>query len=164
MEIQKKMIDKVLQHYRPNLRMLKSANLEYPTITGKFVIGPTYYYVPRFEHATDIEIQLCLNQMAYAGIAEVIQERRIPELSGLDFYELQKESMLVIESQKRFRKPIRTDIEIYGELTLREWRDFGKILISCADFQFENRSCFGSLELALVKPIERASSEAREQK
>ena len=162
MEISKQMIDNVLKHYRPSLRTLKSADLEYPVIRGKFIIGPTYYYIPALKHATDIEIQLCLNQLAYVGIAKSMEQGLIPELSGLDFYELQKENMLIIESRKRFRKPIRTDIEIQGEMILREWKDFGNLFLANTDFQFENRSCFGSLELALVKPGERASSDASE--
>jgi len=160
-EIAKKLIDNALKHYRPNLRMLKSASIEYPKINGKFFIGPTYYYIPAFKHATDIEIQLCLNQLAYVGIAKIMQEEMVPELSGLDFYELQKENMLIIESRKRFDNPIRADAEIDGELTLRRLKNVGSLILGNFDFQFENRSCFGSLELALIKPDERASAEAR---
>jgi hypothetical protein len=161
MKIPKQMIDKVLEHYRPNLRMLKSASLGYPSIKGRFLIGPTFYYIPRLEHAADIEIQLCLNQLAYAGIAEIMEQGVVPELNGLNFYELQKENMLVIESRKRFRRPIRTNAEIGGELILRRWKDVGSLILGNFDFQFENKSCFGSLELGLVKPNERASDEAR---
>lgn len=145
-------ISEILKHYSPNCRPLKSATIEYPVIKGTFRIGKTFYYLPALEHATDIEIQLCLNQLAYAGIAHMMEQEAIPELRGLNFYELQKENMLIIESRKRFRKPIRTDVEIHGELVLRKWKLAGNLLIANSDFQFENRSCIGSLELALIKP------------
>ena len=152
------MIDNVLKHYRPSLRMLKSADLKYPVVKGEFLIGRTFYYIPALKHATDIEIQLCLNQLAYVGIAKSMEQGLIPELKGLDFYELQKENMLIIESKKRFRKPIRTDVEIQGEIVLKDWRDFGNLFLANTDFQFENRSCFGSLELALIKPAQKTQT------
>lgn len=160
MEISKNLIDCVLKGYKPELKVLKSADLEYPNLEyylgyyifrGNFIVGPTYYYTPPFEHATDIEIQLCLNQLADVGIAEMMKMELIKELEGFKFEELQKENMLITESRKRFSRPIRTDKEIYGELRLKKWKDCGDILLGLTDFQFEDRSCFGSLEITIIK-------------
>lgn len=152
MIVSQELIGKVLEHYRPNLRMLKFAELEYPSMRGKFVIGQTFYYTPSLKHATDVEIQLCLNQLVYVGVAQAMEQGLVQELKGLDFYELQKENMLITESRKRFKKPIRTDIEISGEIAIRRWKQVGNLFLADTDFQFENRSCSGSLELTLIKP------------
>jgi len=150
MIIGQNIIDEVLAPY--TVRMLKSAELDYPYIKGKFTIGPTYYHNPSLQHAADIEIQLCLNQLAYAGIAQMIQNKDIPALNGLEFRELRGENMLIRESRKKFRKPIRTDCEIIGELKINRWKDISHLLLGSFDFQFENNSCIGSLELVVVKP------------
>ena len=152
MKIPEEVINEVVRPYI--CKVLRSASLEYPIIRGSFFIGPTYYYVYPLEHATDIEIQLCLNQLIYASIAEAIRSKLVPELEGLDFDSLRNEGMLIIESRKRFRRPIRTDKEIQGEIEITRMRDAGRLILAQANFQFENRSCFGSLELALIKPNE----------
>jgi len=151
MEIPPQTIDNVVRPYQVECRVLREARLEYPRIYGKFFIGSTFYHVPTLQHVTDIEIQLCLNQLAYAGIAQAIQYRSIPELDDLSFEQLRKEGMLIIESRKRFRKQIPTCREISGQMNVNEWRDEAGLIRGWANFQFENRSCFGSLELALVK-------------
>lgn len=151
-EISKQLVDGVVRPYREECRFLRAAFLEYPKVRGVFLIGPTYYHVPSLGHATDIEIQLCLNQLAYIGVAEAIRNKLIPELSGLNFEELRRENMLILESRKRFRRPIKTDVEINGELEISKWRCFNNLILAYTNFQFENRNCFGSLELALTKP------------
>jgi len=145
-------INRVLKGYTPQSKLLKSASLEYPTIKGTFLIGPTSYYSPSLKHATDIEIQLCLNQLAYVQIAEIMNQRIIPGLNGFDFEELQGENMLITASRKKFKKSIRTDIEIQGELTLKKYKEFKNLFIGNMDFKFENSGCVGDLELVLIKP------------
>lgn len=151
-EIPKQVIEKVVRNYMPECRFLKSASLEYPIVRGEFIVGKTFYHVPSCEHATDVEIQLCLNQLIYAGVSTAITENNIPELDNLDFEKLRRESMLIIESRKRFRRAIKTQEQFYGVVKLDCWKDFGKILIAQASFNFGDRSCIGGLELALVKP------------
>jgi hypothetical protein len=151
-EISKQLINEIMNPYKQGCKVLRKAFLDYPIIRGTFLIGQTYYHVPAFEHATDIEIQLCLNQLIYTGVAEITRQKIIPELEGLDFEELRRENMLIIESRKRFVRPIRTDIEISGEIVVKNYKSANGLLIAQTNFQFENKSCFGSLELALIKP------------
>ena len=148
--ISQESIDKVLQIYKLEQRILRAANVEHPRATGKFFIGPCFYTLADFKHATDIEIQLCLNQLAYVAVYEGIENNSHPYLEGKDFDKLQKEGMLIVESRKRFRRPIPTDKEIRGEMMLKDLRERHGVIFANADFQFENRSCFGSLELAIV--------------
>lgn len=163
-EITPRQIYEVTKNYRPECRFLKSAQIEYPVIQGKFLVGKSFYHVPSLKHATDVEIQLCLNQLAYAGILQLIESQSVQELAGLDFSRLRGEGMLITESKKRFRKPISTGREFSGHLDIEEWRDFGNIVVARTKFDFENRSCFGNLELVLVKPVDErvvASEERR---
>jgi hypothetical protein len=151
-QIGKDLIDKILELYKPEARVLKSGYISFPLLSGKFVIPPCFYANVPLQHATDIEIQLCLNQLAYCGIAEAIRRKSIPELIKLDFFELQKEGMFIIESRKRFRRQIPTQQEIGGEIKLKEWKRVKNLFLAYSDFQFENRSCVGNLELAVVLP------------
>lgn len=153
MRISKHIIDEVLSLYKPEQRVLLVADLEYPIVKGMFLVGPTYYTLFPLKHATDIEIQLCLNQLAYVGIAEAMRQGLISELRGLDFKALQKENILITESTKRFRKLIPTDREIQGELVVERIKTFGDVLIGLTEFQFENRGCFGNLEFAIKKSL-----------
>lgn len=143
--------EEVLAIYRPEQRVLLEAEIEYPEAKGKFRIGPCYYTFVDLKHATDIEIQLCLNQLAFVSVYEGIMNKVHPYLEGKDFKELQEEGMLIVESRKRFRRPIPTDKEIYGEMTLKDLEERHGVIFANADFQFENRSCFGNLELAIVE-------------
>jgi len=153
-EIAQQQIDEVLEIYKPEQRILVSAGLDYPSAKGIFRVGPTSYVITPFKHATDIEIQLCLNQLVYVSVSEIMRLNLVPELEGLYFKELQEEGMVITQSQKRFRKPIRTDKEITGELTYRNSKKYNSIVLARADFQFEDRNCLGSLEMALIKPHE----------
>lgn len=143
--------EEVLAIYKPEQRILLKVDIEYPKAKGTFRVGPCYYTLEDFKHATDIEIQLCLNQLAYVSVYDGITNKVHPYLEGKDFKKLQKEGMLIVESRKRFRRPIPTDSEIYGEMTLKDLRERNGVVFANADFQFENRSCFGHLELAIVE-------------
>jgi len=146
-------IREVLSLYKPEQRILQSANIDYPKIEGHFLIGKTYYTLSPFEHATDIEIQLCLNQLAYVGISETIKLSLDPLFKGIDFKNLQKEGMYIIESRKRFKRQINPNKEIEGSILIKEKINKMGIIFCYADFQFENKSCFGNLELAVINKV-----------
>lgn len=154
MIISKETVDKVLAVYKPEQRLLLSAEIGYPIFRGNFLIGDCYYLINPgiIKHATDIEIQLCLNQLAYVGFAELINSNILPELGNQNFFQLQGENMLIVESRKRFRRRIPTDKEISGEMQIKNSIQKGKTIFFWTDFQFENRSCLGNLELAVVLP------------
>lgn len=152
MKIPQEIIEKSLLLYKPETRVLTSAQIEYPTISGRFKLPPTFYTNFPLQHLADIEIQLCLNQLAYTGLNYAISQKLIPELAELNFSELQNEGCLIIESRKKFRKAIKTDSEIEGKISIEKIRDFDRLIMGTAGFDFENRSCIGELELVLVKP------------
>ncbi len=143
-------IKKFLAIYKPEQRVLKNANLDYPKIHGDFLIGRTYYTLSPLKHATDIEIQLCLNQLAYVGLAETIRLSLDPLFKDIIFEDLQKEGMYIIESKKRFKKRISPNKYIAGDMTIKSKIQRRGIILLNADFQFENNSCFGNLELVIL--------------
>lgn len=142
-------IDEVLRPYLPSQRVLLGAEVEHGVARGQFKIGESGYYSGRLKHATDIEIQLCLNQLSYVFVAEAIRQKVIPEITDLDFNKFREESMLILESRKRFRRPIDVEKEINGEIKLEDWRNFGRLLVGRMNFDFEKRSCVGNLTLAI---------------
>ena len=151
MEVSQDRIQEVLKLYVPAAKALIGAQIDYPIFRGEFRLPPTFYTTHPLRHATDIEMQLCLNQLAYVGVAEAIQGRWFSELEGLNFEYLQKEGCLIIESRKKFRRPIKQDSIIRGEIKIENFRDCGRLILSHAKFDFEKRSCIGELTLALVK-------------
>jgi hypothetical protein len=150
-EISSGIIENVLRPYKPECRFLKSASSDYPRFSGVFLILPTYYHSPPLKHATDIEIQLCLNKILYACVAEMMENGSIPELIGHSFEGLREENMLIVKSEKIFKKQIRTGANIFGEIGIDKLKRCGQLLAVQTNFQFENKSCFGNLETAIIK-------------
>ena len=124
-------------------------------VNGKFQIGPCFYTKNKLplQHATDIEVQLCLNQLSYVAVLELMIQKQIPELKDYDFQELQLENMVITKSGKQFKQPMRTDKIICGEMRINPLKEHRPgILFSQANFQFENSSCFGEIWFAIINP------------
>ena len=152
-QVSNKLREQVLELYNPKQRVLLDAYIDYPKIEGTFLIGPCYYANCTLEHATDIEIQLCLNQLAYLGVAEAIRQEVHPLLREKSFSKLQKECIVITESYKKFRKPIPTDRELIGNLVfgnILKSKNKSGIIFSSANFNFENDSCVGNIRFAII--------------
>ena len=149
-EIDEQVRLKVLAVYNPKQRILLGGTIDYPKARGIFKIGPCFYAIGDFNHATDIEIQLCLNQLLYSAVYQAIKDKSHPYFDNKDFDKLQKEGMLIAESRKRFRKFIPTDREIYAEINIVNLRKRKNLVFANVDFDFENRSCIGELELVIL--------------
>ena len=150
-EVSQTTIERVLEIYNPDSRVLQEANINYPVVNGKFFVGQCSY-ASRFEHITDIEVQLCLNQILYVTTHEAIVRKLDEGLRGLDFFALQKEGMLITHSRKRFRKQIPSDRSFRGSMVFKNRRMYQDRIFYSVDFDFENKSCVGDLELVVVKP------------
>lgn len=149
-EITEQVREKVLAAYNPKQRILLGGKIEYPNARGLSKIGHCFYTVEDFNHATDIEIQLCLNQLLYSAVYQAILDKSHVYFEGKDFAKLQKEGMVIVESRKRFKRPISTDREIYGQIDMTDLRKRRNVIFANVDFEFENRSCIGNLELAVI--------------
>ena len=74
-EIARTVIEGVLAPYKPEQQFLIEANIDYPVVEGNFLVGPCYYSSDpsNVDHVADSEIQLCLNQLIYVGLAERVR-------------------------------------------------------------------------------------------
>ena len=142
MQISKELIDRVLAIYKPEQRVLLEAQLDYPVTKGKFFIGHTSYTIQPFKHATDIDIQLCLNQLFYAGLAQLVLINH-EQFRGINFGDIQKEGLLLTRTLKYFKKLIKRDEIFWGEATLEDIRKCKNYFFMKTSFSFEDRSCFG---------------------
>ncbi len=149
-------MERVLMLYRPESRYLVSASTEYPAAMGTFRFGhspPSYSNRP-FDHLTAIEAQLCFNQLAYVAFSEWIPEGKFEGLQlPLDEYlSLMQDRMLILRSDLRFRKAIRSGQEIYGRMTVDKKHRQGSIHVITLDCTLADDRCIGKLELALKLP------------
>ena len=102
---------------------------------------------------TDVEAQLCLNQLAYTLLACSLKNNLID--IGIDYeesFKLQDEGMFIVKSKKNFKKQIRTDREIKGQIEITKYKKLREIIVAKSIFNFEDNACFGELEL-IVKAI-----------
>lgn len=150
MEIQKEEIQRILEVYKPENRWLKEAKLEYPVCYGTFQITPRTYTIEPLSHMTDVEAQLCLNQLAYTLLACSLKNNLINAgLSYEDFFKLQREGMFIVKSKKNFKRQIRTDKEVKGQIEIIRYKKLRDMIIAMSKFNFEDNACFGELELVV---------------
>ena len=149
-QIDSSLIKKVLELYKPEYRWLKTASEQYPLFNAIFEVQRGTYSVLPFEHLTNTETELCLNQFAYVSIAHMVQSshEKFKKYPLKKFYELQKEGAWVFESNKRFKKIIDNGKKFHGKLIFKNIKRMKNLLIIKTDFEFENKSYFGTLGLA----------------
>jgi len=154
--IQKSTLDAVLGCYKPSARYLKSAELEYPTITGVFEISQPCY-IHDTGHFNAVDLLICYNQLSYAGLAEAGQKGIIPELGIItleEFKALQLQNMLIVHVDKmRFKEPISTTNRIRGTIKVEKVIP-GRInrpYFFKTAYNFENGKATGEIDLALIR-------------
>ncbi len=154
MKVSQDIIDKIVSIYLPSYRYLKEAEIDFPLGRGLFQIGQTEYYDGEVSHMTDVETQLCLNQLCYVLFNQEIANGRWDNLKNLtldDFLDLRKENMFVTESHKKFRRETRVGAPFVGEINLNKVRRHGNLFIAHLDFDLNNGAAIGELSVALRK-------------
>lgn len=150
-EIDENIIELYLRIYQPEYRFLKKLEIDYPLISGEFILPPTFYTVKELDHLSDVETQFCLNQLAYVGICEAIRKRQISKKIGERFGKLPYGRAVIGKSEKRFREKIDPSKKIHGELNIKRIFNLEDKIIALAFFDFEKGKCFGKLNVALIK-------------
>jgi len=153
MKVPQEIIDRVVVLYKPNYRYLKEAEVEFPIARGRFQLGETEY-CETLQHMTDIEAQLCLNQLSYLFFGQGVIEKRWEGLENLTFneyLELRKENMFVTESHKKFHKETKPRDPFYGQIELLKIKKCGNIYIAKLDFYLNEGACEGELSLVLKR-------------
>jgi hypothetical protein len=155
-DIKKQTLDAVLEPYNPSARYLKSAELEYPTITGVFEISQPCY-VEDTGHFNAVDLLICYNQLTYAGFAEAGQAGIIPELGIItleEFRALQLQNMLIVHVDKmRFKEPVSTSNQIHGTVKVEKVIP-GRMNLPYffkTAYNFENGKATGEIDLALTR-------------
>lgn len=151
MKVSKENIDKILAIYKPNYRFLEDADIEFPYARGKFKLKETEY-VETLKHMTDIEAQLCLNQLSYVFFSQQIIDRRWPDIAGLsldEYLDLRKENMFIIESKKKFVRETDSISAFFGEIEFLNIKKVRGLYLAALNFGLNDRACYGSLKLAL---------------
>lgn len=146
-------VDKVLAVYYPNYRYLKEAEIDYPLGKGKFQLGQTGY-CETLQHMTDVEAQLCLNQLCYVFFGQMIIDKRWEGLEDLTFEEYLEsgdENMFIVESHKKFKKKTNPKEPFYGQIELIKTRRHDSIYVARLDFDLNGGASIGKLSLILKR-------------
>jgi hypothetical protein len=150
-EIDKKRIDRYLSVYNAQYCFLKELQVDYPEICGVFRIPKTFYTKKSLDHLSDVETQLCLNQLAYVGIIEATKMGQIPSILSGGSKRIPYRDTVIIESKKRFRERIDPSKDIHGLLRVKRIFTLENSILALTDFNLENGKCTGELNIALVK-------------
>src|SRR3989338_8595631 len=126
MKVPQETIDKVVALYKPNYRYLKEAEMNFPIARARFQLGETEY-CETLQHLTDVEAQLCLNQLSYVFFGQGVIDKR---WKGLDYLELRKENMFVTESHKKFHRETNPMDPFYGQMKLMKIRRHGNVYVA----------------------------------
>lgn len=150
-KIEDKIVQKVLEKYKDNYRYLKEAYIDFPKAKGIFRIGETEYMEDLY-HLTDVEAQICLNQLCYVFFAQNILDKRWENLKKLtlqSYLGLEKENMYIIESRKKFREKIDSKKDITGEIELVKTRKHRDLYIAKLNYSLNHNSSYGELLIGL---------------
>jgi hypothetical protein len=150
-EIDTKRIELYLRIYQPSYRFLKKLEINYPIISGDFIVPPTFYTLKELDHLSDVETQFCLNQLAYVGISEAIKKEQILKEMGGRFGKIPYGEAVIGKSEKKFREKIDPSKNIHGELEVKRIFNLEDKIIAMTLFDFEKGKCFGKLNIALIR-------------
>jgi hypothetical protein len=153
MKVPQELVDKVVQVYKSNYRYLKSAEVDFPIARGRFQLGETEY-METLQHMTDVEAQLCLNQLCYVFFGQGVIEKRWEGLEDLTFdnyLNLRKEGMFIAESHKTFKKETNPREPFDGQIQLMKIRRHNNIYVAKLDFDLNCGASVGELSLVLRK-------------
>ncbi len=151
MKVPQERVDKVVILYKPNYRYLKDAEIDFPTARGRFQLGETEY-CETLQHLTDVEAQLCLNQLSCVFFGQEIIEKRWGSLEDLTFdqyLELRKENMFITESHKKFHRETNPRYPFYGQIQLMKIRRHGNLYVAKLGFDLNEGASMGELSLLL---------------
>jgi hypothetical protein len=149
--IETSLIQKVLGKYKSGYRYLLEAHIDYPVCFGIFKVGETEY-MEDLTHLTDIEAQLCVNQLCYVFFAQCLIDHNISGLEKLtlqEYLDLEKENMYIIDNQRRYHKKIDSKKQIKATLELINTKEKDKLKIAKLNYFFNNKAAEGKLILGL---------------
>ena len=166
MKVEKDIIERAREFYKPEFRFIESAELFPPNTErnrlncyASFSVTQGLHSTRTYSHLSCPEKQIIITQFAYVAWAQILIERQAEvEQTADEFLALQGDTMFLIDSRIRNRKPILGDRKVSGKIELEGYRESRDAIIILTNFNFENegvdfrnKSCFGNLEFAIVK-------------
>jgi len=153
MQIPADVIKRALEGYNHEAKYLVRASTEYPKAEGIFRLQKTCYADENtnIDHFTAIESQICLNQLCYSAFGNWIKTGELEALPVTfdEFMEMRKGSMFVTDAYTKFKRAISTGRDIQGRFQIEKSKKFGELYIAHLIFDFEDRSVYGELEVAV---------------
>ncbi len=151
MKITADRIEKVVGLYRPGLRYLRDAWMDYPTGRGLFSVEATEY-TEGVNHLTEVGAQICVNQWGQAFFATQVDSGRFGGFEGMNFDDFLgdiKERVVIAESRKRLKRGIDLTVPFYGNFEVVEKRKLGKNYLFGLDFSLNDGAAVGELLVVL---------------
>ncbi|MBD3259032.1 hypothetical protein GF371_00190 [Candidatus Woesearchaeota archaeon] len=152
-------LDRIMETYEPEYRLLVRAELSPRTARGYFRLRDKPYGSKQpQEHAGFDELGYCLEQLTYAAFGEWLQNGRVEnfDIDFSDFLKMRKANLIQVEAIKegRFRKKIKrkTKEPIVCDIELTRARRFGNTCLAIVDYSFEGGRASGQLEFGILLP------------
>lgn len=144
MGIPEQEVKKVILVYRPDYRVLLSANYEFPKLVGKLDLSkvPPYYNI-EIDYLTIFGVQLSTLQLVFALSYEAMKRKDIPK--NLSLEELWQS--IVHKIDIKFKRKLLITQPFNGEIELKK---LIKNRIAQFDFNLNDGACIGSLETLVL--------------
>jgi len=153
MEVPQHRLEKVLATiYKPECRYLKSVELDLLKAKGTFEIDETFYTIEPLKHLAEAEAKICLCQLAYAALAEWIDNGEFEDIN-LEFDEylaLMKENMYIVDSRLKFKEHIDSAGPFTLEMQFRQEKTLKNTHLARFDYNFADGKAVGEIWFALV--------------
>lgn len=152
-DVNGEVLGRVLNVYRPEWRYLLEASVEYPRCEGRFLVKESGYLVEdirsKDEHLTDIEAQLCLNQLYFAFLGQGTIDGVFGQFGNFEQYMNMRGEMVIVESLRRFKKPIPLGQNFQGTIELVRYKRLGSLYVAEMNYDLSDGSCIGYSKLAM---------------
>ncbi len=135
-------LHEMLKPYYPECRYLVEAELNFPTIKGRFAIPKTFYGA-QSGHFNATELMICYNQICYTFFAEAFDQGLFKSVDRISLEEFKKyqlgNSYIARIDKLKFSKPINPK-DFYGKITLNKTRRFNNTAFFSTEFEFSDKN------------------------
>jgi len=149
-------ITEILEGYIPEVQYLKSAEINYPTIIGKFQIQKTFYFDTKGKpgHFTAVEMVMCLNQLGFVYVNEMLKNdliKGMPPLNKENYKNWAVNGFLLTGfDDVKFRKTFDASKEFDGKATIERVMHRNLLHFIYYNYDFDNGKVVGKLNTALI--------------
>lgn len=137
MLISNEQLEQILSIYKPEYRMLRTAEVGEAYARATFFVSDNSFMQNPIGHVTGVQTQLCLTQLMYAaGSVWAEQEKFGRVVSFEEYLQLMAENVLFVEATTRFSSQIQPNTLFDGELSEVTMTNGGGLYIMYSPFRF----------------------------